>query len=155
MNKEHTEYLVKHFPWIEPTDGYGIGVGDGWFDLLVTLCENIDSAIKFENSCIMNYNSKSDEEKKEWIWTPNDKPFEFPIVDQIKEKFGGLRFYARTPSGTRYEFRGMIQMAEAMSFRICEDCGNKGEMRDGSWKRTLCNLCHMNRQTKRKVVNIG
>ncbi len=63
------------------------------------------------------------------------------VLDQIKEKFGGLRFYARTPTGTRYEIRGMIQMAEAMSVTICDSCGNKGKTRNHAWRRTLCDKC--------------
>ncbi len=137
MNEEHTKDLEEKFPWITPTDGYGIGVGDGWFDIIHTLCFQIHHAIEYENECIELY-KKSD---KDWTWKPNDKPFEFPIVDQIKEKFGGLRFYARTPTGTRYEIRGMIQMAEAMSVTICDSCGNKGKVRDHAWRRTLCDKC--------------
>jgi len=91
-----------------------------------------------KNECIELYKKA----KKDWTWKPNDKPFEFPIVDQIKEKFGALRFYASTPTGTRYELRGMIQMAEAMSACTCEDCGNKGKPRKDSWVRTLCDICY-------------
>ena len=35
----------------------------------------------------------------------------------------------------------MLQLAESMSFRICESCGNKGETRDHAWVRTLCDTC--------------
>ena len=137
MNKEHTEKLEKEFPWITPTDGYGIGVGDGWYDLVYTLCHNIHHAIKFENECVENYRK----DPKGFTWKPASKPYNYPEVHQIKEKFGGLRFYCATPSGTRYELRGMLQLAESFSFRICESCGNKGEVRDHAWVRTLCDKC--------------
>jgi len=48
MNVKHTKKLTKDFPWITPTDKYGIGVGDGWYDIIYTLCFQIDHAIKFE-----------------------------------------------------------------------------------------------------------
>jgi hypothetical protein len=32
----------------------------------------------------------------------------------------------------------MIAMAESMSYRICEECGDRGKMRGGGWVRTLC-----------------
>lgn len=56
-------------------------------------------------------------------------------VQQVKEKFGGLRFYI---SGGDYEIAGMISMAEAMSVNTCEVCGCPGERRGGGWIRTLC-----------------
>lgn len=138
MNEEHTKELTDKFPWITPTDGYGIGVGDGWFDLLYVLCGNIHNGIKYDNECIQRYK----EQPEGFTWKPHHTLLEYPRVDQIKEKFGGLRFYCSTPSeGCRYELKGMIQMAESMSFRICEVCGNKGETRDHAWKRTLCDVC--------------
>ncbi len=138
MNEEHTKELTEKYPWITPTDGYGIGVGDGWFELIDCLCGNIHEAIKFENECVERYKETGG---KDWTWKPADKPHNYPEVHQIKEKFGGLRFYCATPSGTRYEIRGMLQLAESMSFRICDSCGNKGKTRDHAWRRTLCDTC--------------
>jgi hypothetical protein len=58
---------------------------------------------------------------------------------QVKEKFGGLRFYV---SGGDEYVRGLITMAESFSFRTCEDCGIPGTQRTGGWIRTLCDGCH-------------
>jgi hypothetical protein len=54
---------------------------------------------------------------------------------QVKEKFGGLRFYM-TQSNPPMD--GAIQMAELMSFHICETCGMPGQLRNGGWIQTLC-----------------
>ena len=55
---------------------------------------------------------------------------------QVKEKFGTLRFYTRTANE---EQRGMIWMAEAISARICEECGNRGQrLVLGGWHLTRC-----------------
>lgn len=69
-------------------------------------------------------------------------------VDQIKEKFGTLRYYI-TPSEAlrdREDFDVLMWMmhavasaAEHESSFICEDCGERGnEVTIGSWVRTLC-----------------
>jgi hypothetical protein len=60
---------------------------------------------------------------------------------QVKEKFGGLRFYAHLGEGSGDSAgRGWqaIQKAEAESFTICEQCGEPGFLRSGSWLKTLC-----------------
>lgn len=56
-------------------------------------------------------------------------------VQQIKEKFGGLRFYYDGGDDAIY---GMVEMAEAWAHRSCETCGNVGKQRNGGWIRTLC-----------------
>lgn len=56
-------------------------------------------------------------------------------VCQIKEKFGGLRFYI---NGARDEVHKLIRGAENKSYEICEVCGEPGEMRHGGWTVTLC-----------------
>jgi hypothetical protein len=58
---------------------------------------------------------------------------------QVKEKFGGLRFYA---NGCTKEMNDLIRVAEEESYKICEDCGKPGELRDTGWYRTLCDTCH-------------
>ena len=64
-----------------------------------------------------------------------------PPIDvvQVKEKFGGLRFY--TGGGPQDKYDGVydaINAAEVLSYLTCEDCGAPGEPREGGWIRTLC-----------------
>lgn len=63
------------------------------------------------------------------------KPVEQVIAVQVKEKFGGLRFYI--DGGDKYT-DGVITLAESMSFSICEVCGHPGIARRGGWIRVLC-----------------
>lgn len=57
-------------------------------------------------------------------------------VLQVKEKWGGLRFYI---GGASREFHDAIEAAEKESYLTCERCGNPGKLRGGlSWKLTLC-----------------
>ncbi len=60
-------------------------------------------------------------------------------VCQVKEKFGGLRFYI---NGASSEVHDIIHKYENLSFKICEDCGSAGEQRNGGWIRTLCDECN-------------
>lgn len=55
--------------------------------------------------------------------------------DQIKEKFGGLRIYY---SGGSDYVQGVVDLAEELSYKTCEVCGNKGEPNKTGWIRTLC-----------------
>lgn len=57
------------------------------------------------------------------------------IASQVKEKFGGLRFYVN--DGDDYVF-GAIALAEGLSHTICEECGMPGMTRGPGWIRTLC-----------------
>jgi len=81
-------------------------------------------------------------------------------VDQIKEKYGGLRFYYHTycdesiepeegPERNRigswdgyfHMIEGAVWMAEDMSTNICEYCGNPGKLRPDGWWKTRCDRC--------------
>lgn len=57
------------------------------------------------------------------------------VAEQVKEKFGGLRFYYL--GGDEY-ISGLSAMAESMSYVTCEECGNPGKPNKIGWIRTLC-----------------
>jgi hypothetical protein len=59
----------------------------------------------------------------------------FIVVDQVKEKYGGLRIYT---SPYDVDFDKIIEDIERRSFEICEECGEAGKLRGGGWYRTLC-----------------
>ena len=70
-------------------------------------------------------------------------------VEQIKEKFGGLRYYYCSPLDAsefvRDHVEALVCAAEDASFEICELCGAKGELRNvQGWWRTLCDSCFNN-----------
>jgi len=54
---------------------------------------------------------------------------------QVKEKFGMLRFYMTHSTD---EMDKLIDEAENKSATICEECGEPGKLRRGSWVRCLC-----------------
>jgi hypothetical protein len=62
-------------------------------------------------------------------------------IIQIKEKFGGLRFYCEN-SGDE-EVAAIIKEAEDRCWKTCENCGSTiGVTTWGSWIKTLCKTCH-------------
>jgi hypothetical protein len=63
-------------------------------------------------------------------------------ASQVKEKFGGLRFYT---NGYTDEVSGMIRMAESMSYRTCEVCGSPGRSNNYGWISTLCDTHRLER----------
>lgn len=95
---------------------YGIEAGDGWHALIKKLVVSLHYASL-------------------------DRPVDFKEfkVVQIKEKFGGLRFYTSTSSFISYFF---IHSAERESYTTCEMCGRSGQLGNiGNWLRTTCNDC--------------
>ena len=98
---------------------WGFDCGDGWYDLIDTLCKNIQHHIDWKNKYPQ----------------PDDEEVEQVVAAQVKEKFGGLSFYF---TGGNETIGGMVTMAQSMSYHICEVCGNSGKLRTRAWMRTLC-----------------
>ena len=124
MKQELDEYLCKVFPKIfaernlpmqETAMCWGFECGDGWFNIINQLCQNIQHHIDWKNK---------DKEVVAQV-----------VVSQVKEKYGTLRFYY---SGGDDTIDGMVSMAESMSGVTCEECGNIGESNNGGWIKVLC-----------------
>lgn len=134
MKEELENKLYKDYPLLfenrlkspmESCLSMGIETGDGWYDLLRSVCweitqreKNIKNRLKYEGK--------------------DENAFISVKFDQIKEKFGGLRIYY---SGGDDYVRGVINLAEEMSFKLCESCGNKGQPNQNGWIMTLCDGC--------------
>lgn len=91
--------------------------GDGWFGIILELTEDLE--------CMGARDGLSAEVK----------------ASQIKEKFGGLRYYLDGPvSDEMYE---RISAAEDRSFKTCEACGSTdGVVTSGKgWLTSLCEKC--------------
>ncbi len=104
---------------------FGIECGNGWYDLIDLICYKV-------------YNrNKNIKDRNRLIIGNNEEIIDFKF-DQIKEKFGGLRVYY---SGGDDRVYGWVDFAEAMSYKICEVCGNKGKPNKSGWISTLCDSC--------------
>jgi hypothetical protein len=108
---------------------WGIECGNGWFELLSSLCWTIK---QYEDNIIW---------QTEWSQktNPEYKSDYFPVkFDQIKEKYGGLRIYFT--GGDEY-VEGAVSMSENYSYKVCEICGNAGKPNKNGWITTLCDNC--------------
>ena len=114
----------------EGDDGYsygGFAIGVGWWPIIKSLSANIQHYLDWKN-------------KTEEV-VPQVR------VRQVKEKFGGLRFYY---DGGDEHVSGMVRMAEAWADASCEQCGAPGARRHGGWMRTLCDTHEAEHQEKQK-----
>jgi len=69
-------------------------------------------------------------------------------VMQVKEKWGGLRFYV---SFCPEWYSDLIDYYEYKSYQLCEVCGEKGTLRnDLGWVLTLCDKHYEEVKNKRK-----
>jgi hypothetical protein len=155
MQKELDEYLVKRYPQIfsdrngsiqETCMAWGFEVGDGWFHIIDRLCANIEGHIKYieENNERNKKNLekiKKGESVPEWVKNTYEEnglevvPVPKVIANQVKEKFGTLRFYA---SGGDERIDDLISFAQSMSSVTCEECGGVGKTRGNGWVSTRC-----------------
>jgi hypothetical protein len=120
-----------------PYSMFGIECGDGWYNILNSLCFQIQSYIDFReemNEHIVKRNKEADPEGQiDQQMLVESIPQ--AVVSQVKEKFGTLRFYY---DGGDEKIDGMVRMAEAMSAVTCEVCGNAGKIRGRGWYYTSC-----------------
>ena len=120
---------------------------DGWFDIIDAALSTIQGHITNRNNQIQSnieYAKDHDIDDPAYPeWRKEIELLEYPQVQQIKEKFGGLRIYLSNEDD--YIF-GIINMAERIAVRTCEVCGAKGQMRGGSWLKTLCDEHHEERE---------
>ena len=124
MREELDNALCQKYPKIFAKRGgdmketcmyWGFECGDGWYDLIDELCGTVQNYI--------DHNSTK------------DNPIPQMVAEQVKEKFGTLRFY--TSGGDRL-IDGMIWLAESMSGRLCDQCGSPATTSRGGWLTTRC-----------------
>ena len=148
MKKELDELLCERYPKIfkdrygnmqETCMCWGFDVGDGWFNIIDTMCYLIQNHIDSHNKSRkrdIDYNdvlSKNDDElirnyysdfikseyvesyvqrAKEGVYRNIQDEMYQVIAIQVKEKYGGLRFYY---SGGDDYIHGIVAMAENLS----------------------------------------
>jgi hypothetical protein len=110
---------------------WGCEVGNGWYELLSSVCWRI-----FQHEKNIEDTKRILADQPEKIKAELEY---FPVkFDQIKEKYGGLRIYFT--GGDDY-VDGIVSMAEEYSYKVCEVCGNSGKPNKGGWITTLCESC--------------
>ena len=93
------------------------------------------------------------------LWDLSEKLSTMGVVArQVKEKFGGLRFYfdyaAQDMEGYE-EARKLVEVAEKLSYTVCEATGKPGKLRDDiGWLRTLCDEEYEKARAKYKANKV-
>ena len=113
---------------------WGFDCGDGWFNILDQLMGNIQHHIDWNNK---NFEKGYAQYKQVTQVT----------LDQVKEKFGTLRFYY---TGGDDVIDGMVRMAESMSGVTCEECSVPAKTHGPGWIRTICTPCEEARDLARQ-----
>lgn len=124
MDKRKEKLLADRFPefWdnlygdrVVTCMAYGFQCGDGWFQLIWNLCEEIEAVLKSD-------------------------PVTGFKVGQVKEKFGSLRFYVDSGNTRIYH---AIRQSEELSETICENCGShEAHIRHFDGRRMCrCDIC--------------
>jgi len=116
--KKVEQLRAKHPSWFQ-RPFYGFGCDDGWYKLIRDLLEELELMGMDENFRVL----------------------------QVKEKFGGLRFYTQ---GASQEAARRIEEVCQDSFNVCERCGTRENVTtEGSWVVTLCKDCRKPHEYKR------
>ena len=68
-------------------------------------------------------------------------------VVQVKEKFGGLRFYVGAGTDEAFD---LIDETEEYLNHICEKCGSAEDVttEGKGWIKTMCHHCHVEREMR-------
>jgi len=128
MNEYNDLTLVNDFPYLYANryeDMYttamcwGFECGDGWEPIIRHLSEELEF-LNENASCSVR-------------------------AEQVKEKFGTLRFYVSITDATGKWadiIWDLVDMAELRTSYTCEVCGEHGKRRGNGWIHTLCDLHH-------------
>lgn len=128
MSPDKSRELISIYPELFSNDHplivplmFGFECGDGWFELLKDLISEL--------KCL----SQTGDLTQSFGF--DDEPVSLN-VDQVKEKYGTLRFYTNWQTD---EVDKAIKRAEEHSAVTCEECGKPGILRQrGAWCYTSC-----------------
>jgi len=108
-------FADRYKPMTETAMCWGFNIGDGWYQIIDSLCGQIQNHIDWQNRRGVEITQV--------------------VATQVKEKFGGLRFYYEGGDDT---VDGMVRMAESWASNTCEQCGQPGRTRGHGWIYTSC-----------------
>jgi hypothetical protein len=156
MREELDKKLVEKYPLIfrdrykpmnETAMCWGFSHGDGWYNIIDTLCGLLYSKYnqakeRYEYRAEVGvggvlYGTKTvtQEDIDEAKAKMEEEAEKVPVAAQVKEKFGGLRFYVDHATDEHYNY---INFAESMSYRTCETCGAPGTYYPFGWHHVAC-----------------
>jgi hypothetical protein len=129
---------------------WGLECGDGWYNIIDVLCSLLTSDYRQAESRYDFIKDKIGQPRwassKELVTQEDidhakakleEETLKVPVASQVKEKFGGLRFYVQAATDKHHQY---ITFAESMSYRTCESCGAAGKTYTDGWHTTLCDI---------------
>ena len=131
MNVELQRKLFENYPKIfqDKDKGimktcmcWGIGGPDSWYDLIDSMCKTLQ-------------------------WNTDQNKYPQVVADQVKEKFGILRFFYHLEGNTENAYKlgvidGIIHTYEDMTAKICCKCGShKNIQSTKGWVSYQCEDC--------------
>jgi hypothetical protein len=158
MRKELDEALCAKYPLIFKDRNadmrttamcWGLDCGDGWYNIIDVLCGLLTSEYRGAKSrydhlvevgvgnVLYGTKTVTQEALDEAKTKLDEETLKVPVAVQVKEKFGGLRFYVQAATDKHYSY---ISFAESMSYRTCEECGSPGKTYTDGWHTTLCDI---------------
>lgn len=136
MTSLKTIDIIKEFPAIYGTPPYdpkesalcfGFECGKGWYPLLHKLSKDINDIVVRDNLTDFR-------------------------VQQVKEKFGTLRFYTNYGTDEIYK---LISDTEKESAITCEQCGAPATLSTQGWWSVECDDCKNKPKQKRNINDIS
>ena len=121
--------LIKKYPFILPKNNFDLGLSND-YNFNYTILDHMP------NGWRTKFGAKLLKELKEAILEyKEDFLYEY-FVSQVKEKWGGLRWY---DYGSTERMRKVLDKYSKISYKICIVCGKKGKIDKGySWVMPLC-----------------
>ena len=128
---------------------WGLECGDGWYNLIDVLCGLLTSEYRGAKSryeylieagvggVLYGTKTVTQEAIDEAKARLDEETLKVPVAVQVKEKYGGLRFYVQAATDKHHQY---INFAESMSYRTCEECGAPGKTYTDGWHMTLCDI---------------
>jgi hypothetical protein len=149
INIMTTKELILKYPKIfapyegNPDNVNWYGVPKGWLPIIDKLCGAIQNYLDFSKSYMPNPEYVEGlEYERDNIKTHKfiQQPRPQVTCVQMKEKFGGLRFYVNNSNET---VNGMITMAEYLCDNTCEVCGSEENLgHTTGWITVCCKPCY-------------
>lgn len=165
MREELDIKLQERFPWLkrpelkkdkpyEFAQGYTIyenygfsEVSDGWYDLILSLCEEIEAIYKSEGKEVdmVLQQVKSKFAHLCWYYSLPGKPQSIHAIDSIDGS--GIRLYPKgEDDNLAQRIAECVKKYEIFSRSTCELCGSTDGAqirKDLRWKETLCQVCYL------------
>ena len=131
--KQRNKELLEKYPWLYPVSEY---TGKP--------LENYDYSFTWMDDIPLGWNIAFGKQMVEELGALLEKynyQDEYSIC-QIKEKFGGLRWYDNGfPTEGYEEYKEWLDKYEELSFKTCIDCGKPAKYFTRGWITPICEDC--------------